>query len=219
MFLAVPDALDRDAVEALRGFAAGAAFEDGAATAGRFARPVKANDQAAPSPALDAALAPVEAALARNRSFVAAARPRRILRMLLSRYRPGQAYGAHVDDAIIAGFRADVSFTLFLSDPDAYEGGALVVQDTLQERAIRLPAGAAILYPSTTLHRVDPVTRGERLAVVGWVESWVRAAERREALFDLELALNEVHAREGKTALFDRLVRTRSNLLRMWAGR
>jgi PKHD-type hydroxylase len=219
MFFVLADALDPAGVAALRAFAAGAVFEDGRATAGRFARDVKANDQAKASRELDAALRAVEAALARNATFVAAARPRRIVRMLLSRYRAGQTYGAHVDDAIMAGFRTDLSFTLFLSEPEAYDGGALVVQDPLEERAIRLGAGQAILYPSTALHRVAPVTRGERLAVVGWIESWVREAGQREALFDLELALNEVHAREGKTALFDRLVKTRSNLLRMWAGR
>lgn len=138
--------------------------------------------------------------------------------MLVSRYREGQTYGAHVDDAIMGGARTDLSFTLFLSEPDGYDGGALIVEDVLEARSIKLGPGEMILYPSTALHRVEPVSRGERLAVVGWIESWVREAERREALFDMELALREVHGREGKSALFDRLAKTRSNLLRMWAG-
>ncbi len=218
MYLVIADALDRHGVAAIRDFAAGAAFEDGRKTAGRYAREVKANDQAAASPALDGVLRTVEAALTGNATFAAAALPRRVVRLLLSRYRAGQTYGAHVDDAIMAGARTDLSFTLFLSEPEDYEGGALIVEDPLEERAIRLGAGEAILYPSQTLHRVEPVTRGERLAVVGWVESWVRQPERREVLFDLDLALRELHAGTGKSPAFDRLAKTRSNLLRMWAG-
>lgn len=218
MFLVLSETLDTARVAAIRDFAAHAPFDDGRKTAGRYARAVKANDQAAPSAALDGVLRTVERALNANPTFLAAAQPRRFVRMLLSRYRPGQTYGLHVDDAIMAGARTDLSFTLFLSDEHAYDGGALVVEDPLEARAIRLAPGEMILYPSTALHRVEPVTRGERLAVVGWVESWVRQPERREALFDLDLALREVHGREGKSPLFDRLAKTRSNLLRMWAG-
>lgn len=218
MFLVLSDAIDGATVAAIRDFAAQAPFQDGRATAGRYARDVKANDQAAPSRELDGVLRTIEAALTANATFTAAAQPRRIVRMLLSRYRPGQTYGLHVDDALMAGARTDLSFTLFLSDEDAYAGGALVIEDPLEARSVRLAPGEMILYPSTALHRVEPVTRGERLAVVGWVESWVRQPERREALFDLELALREVHGRDGKSPLFDRLAKTRSNLLRMWAG-
>ncbi len=216
--MVLSDALDASRVAAIRDFARDAAFEDGRATAGRYASEVKANDQAKAGRALDGVLATVEAALGANATFTGAALPRRFVRMLLSRYREGQTYGAHVDDAIMAGARTDISFTLFLSDPDSYDGGALIVEDGLEARSIRLAPGEMILYPSTALHRVEPVSRGERLAVVGWIESWVREADRREALFDLDLALREVHAREGKGALFDRLAKTRSNLLRMWAG-
>jgi PKHD-type hydroxylase len=97
------------------------------------------------------------------------------------------------------------------------EGGALVVEDSYGERAIKLPAGELILYPSTTLHRVEPVRAGVGLAAVGWLRSYVRDAERREILFDLETALRQVHAEQGKTPLFDTLVKTRTNLLRRWA--
>ncbi|NRG16735.1 Fe2+-dependent dioxygenase [Rhizobiales bacterium] len=218
MFIAIEDLLDGHEVAAVRETAANLAFEDGRKTAGRFAREVKANAQAAASPQRDAILKKVEEALAANPLFSAAARPKRIVRLLLSRYCEGQTYGSHVDDALMGGARTDLSFTLFLSNPESYEGGALVVEDALEERAIKLPEGHLFLYPSNTLHRVEPVTGGERLAVVGWVESWIREAERREILFDLEQSLNAVHAAEGKTALFDRLAKTRSNLLRMWAG-
>lgn len=217
MFLVIGNVLDRHEVAAIREVAATLRFEDGRATAGRFAREVKANEQAAGSPELDAVLSKIEAALLANPLFAAAARPRWIARLLLSRYRGGQTYGTHVDDAIMAGTRTDLSFTLFLSDEHSYEGGALVVEDALENRSVRLAAGDLILYPSNLQHRVEPVTSGERLAVVGWVTSWVREPERREILFDLDQSLNEVHAANGKSALFDRLAKTRTNLLRMWA--
>ena len=221
MFLVIGGVLGAHEVAAIRGLASGdrprIAFVDGRATAGRYAREVKRNEQAAASPELDGILAKIEKALWSNDLFLAAARPRRLVRLLLSRYSGGQEYGAHVDDAIMDGARTDVSFTLFLSDEDAYDGGALVVDDPLEERAIRLAPGDLVLYPSTTLHRVEPVTRGERLAVVGWATSWVRDPGRREILFDLERSLRDEHAARGKTPLFDRLAKTRSNLLRMWA--
>jgi PKHD-type hydroxylase len=217
MFLVIGGVLDAHEVAAVRDLVPRIAFIDGRATAGRYAREVKRNEQAAASPELEGILAKVEKALLANDLFVSAARPRRIVRLLLSRYSGGQEYGSHVDDAIMAGARTDLSFTLFLTDEAAYEGGALVVEDPLEERAIRLGPGDLVLYPSTTLHRVEPVTRGERLAVVGWATSWVRDAGRREILFDLDRSLRELHASQGKSPLFDRIAKTRSNLLRLWA--
>jgi PKHD-type hydroxylase len=105
---------------------------------------------------------------------------------------------------------------VFLSDPDSYDGGALVIEDHFEARAIKLSAGEVILYPSTTLHRVEPVTRGTRLAVVGWVQSLIRDPAHREILFDLDQAVDACFAAEGKSAQFDWLSKTRSNLLRMW---
>lgn len=192
-------------------------FDDGRKTAGRFAREVKANDQAAATPARDAILAQIERALQQNVVFRAAARPKAMTPLILSRYREGQTYGLHVDDAMMQGLRTDLSFTLFLADPDSYDGGALIIEDTLEARSIKLKAGDLILYPSTTLHRVEAVTRGERLAVVGWVQSLIRDGQQREMLFDLDQSVETVFAAEGKSPLFDRLAKTRSNLLRMWA--
>ena len=217
MFLAIGSVLDTHEVAALRAATDRIDFVDGKATAGRFAREVKDNAQAAPSPKLDAVLKKVEAALMRHEVVVSAARPRRIVRMLLSRYSGGQTYGTHVDDALMAGTRTDLSFTLFLAPPEDYEGGDLVVEDTLEDRSFKLPAGDMILYPSGALHRVTPVTRGERIAVVGWITSWVRRADQREVLFDLDRAIAEAHAAGGRTPQFERLTKTRSNLLRMWA--
>lgn len=217
MFLVIEGVIPPVEVAVLREAAGKLAFDDGKKTAGRFAREVKANDQAAPTPERDAMLARVEAALKANALFRAAARPKALTPLILSRYRQGQTYGLHVDDAIMSGLRTDLSFTLFLADPESYDGGALIIEDPLEQRAIKLAAGDLILYPSTTLHMVEPVTKGERLAVVGWVQSLIRDHGRREMLFDLDQAVESVFAAEGKTPLFDRLAKTRSNLLRMWA--
>lgn len=217
MLLVIENLLTAIEVQVLREAASGLQFDDGRKTAGRFAAEVKANDQAAPSPELAAVLAKVETALAAHALFRSAARPKALTKLILSRYRTGQTYGLHVDDAVMAGLRTDLSFTLFLAEPDSYDGGALIIEDTFEARAIKLNPGDLILYPSTTLHRVEPVTRGERLAVVGWAQSLIRRADQREILFDLDQAVETSFAAEGKSPLFDCLAKTRSNLLRMWA--
>ena len=203
--------------QVLREAATELAFDDGRKTAGRFAAAVKANDQASPSPELDAVLAKVGAALAGNTVFRSAARPKALTRLILSRYRQGQTYGLHVDDALMQGLRTDLSFTLFLAEPASYDGGALIIEDSFEARAIKLNPGDMILYPSTTLHRVEEVTRGERLAVVGWAQSLIRSADQREILFDLDRAIDTIHTQDGKSTLCDSLTKTRSNLLRLWA--
>lgn len=217
MMLVIEGVVSPDEAASLRASAAGLTYDDGRKTAGRFVREVKANDQAAPSPARDAILDRVRTAILAHPVFRSAARPKALTPLMLSRYRPGQTYGLHVDDALMGGLRTDLSFTLFLAPPDSYDGGALVVEDPFESRAIKLSAGDMILYPATTLHRVEPVTRGERLAVVGWVQSLIRGAEQREILFDLDRAVETVFAAEGKSPLFDTLAKSRSNLLRMWA--
>ena len=216
MLVVIADLIDPAEIGVLRDEAAGLSFEDGAKTAGRFVRHIKANDQAAPSPERDAVLAKVERALRENALFRSAARPKALTPLMLSRYREGQTYGLHVDDAMMGSLRTDLSFTLFLADPDTYDGGALIIEDPLESRAIKLKAGDMIVYPTTTLHMVEPVTRGERLAVVGWVQSLIRDSAQREMLFDLDQAVESVFAEQGKSVLFDKLAKTRSNLLRMW---
>lgn len=218
MFHVISGLFDGPTLEALTEAISALSFEDGSRTAGILARDVKMNAQAAPGPARDAVLRKVEATLAGNRHFASAARPRAFVRMLVSRYEGGQTYGLHVDDALMGGARTDLSFTLFLSQPDTYSGGDLVVRDRVEERAFKLPAGELILYPSDTLHRVEPVAEGVRLAVVGWVTSWVRAPEQREILFDLDAAIAAETAGGNDPEQVLRLARTRSNLLRMWAG-
>jgi len=111
-----------------------------------------------------------------------------------------------------------MSFTLFLSETDSYEGGGLVMEDAIEERVIRLEPGDLVLYPTSALHRVEPVEQGTRVAVVGWVTSWVRSAERREVLHDLDVAARAVFDSQGKSPAFDRLLKAKSNLYRMWAA-
>ncbi len=215
MIVRLAGVLDAATVDSLRRLAADADFEDGLATAGRAARQVKRNRQAA-GPAADVVSRTVEDALRRHPVFAAAARPKRFCRVLLSRYETGQAYGLHSDDALIAGARTDLSFTVFLSAPDSYDGGELVLHGADGETAIKLDAGELVLYPSGALHEVREVTRGERLACVGWVRSLVRGQAEREILFDLDMASRELYARDGKSAVYDQLAKARGNLLRLW---
>lgn len=173
------------------------------------------------APAVKGALAKIEKALRAHPVFCSAARPRAITKLLVSRYESGMTYGRHVDDALMGGRRSDLSFTLFLSEPESYEGGELVIERSEGERGVKLPAGQLVLYPSRTLHRVEPVRAGVRLAAVGWIESQVRSGEQREILFDLDRSIELLRGAgaEGGAAqeeALDLLLKTRSNLLRDW---
>ena len=160
------------------------AYVSGKSSAGTAAKQVKNNWQAAGTDA-DAILTFIRKKLDDHAVFQAAAQIRMMGPMMVSRYDVGQEYGLHVDNAFMGKTRADLSYTLFLSDADSYEGGALRLELPAGSQAIRLPAGSLILYPSTSLHCVETVTRGQRLAIVGWIESRVLHSEAREALFDL----------------------------------
>jgi PKHD-type hydroxylase len=151
-----------------------------------------------------------------NPVFQIAVRPKRIVRAMFSRHKSGDSYGTHVDNALMDGERTDVSFTLFLSDPEHYSGGELVIETAAGEEAVKLPAGSLFAYPSTTLHRVERVTEGNRLAMVGWVRSLVRDASQRELLYDLDTARRTLFDRTGKSVEFDLISKSCANLLRMW---
>lgn len=216
MILAIADILSVADIETLRAGLANVTFVDGKTTAGWSARLVKSNLQADAGEEVERLRALVEARLLAHPVFALATRPKAILGPLFSRYRPGHAYGAHVDDALIAGQRTDVAFTLFLADPDAYEGGELVIDTASGEEAFKLPPGSIVTYPATTLHRVAPVTQGERMVAAGWVRSYVRDPSHRELLFDLETARRRLFDREGKTAEGDLLAKCAANLMRQW---
>ncbi|MDO9338799.1 MAG: Fe2+-dependent dioxygenase [Caulobacter sp.] len=197
---------------------AAAPFRDGRATAGAAAGKVKQNEQArSDDPAVVALARRVRLALEADEAVRTLVRPTRWSNLIFSRYGPGQQYGLHADNAAMYDaegwpFRTDVSFTLFLSDPQTYEGGALLIQDAAGDREFRPLAGHAVFYPTSQLHRVTPVTRGVRLACVGWVQSLIRRADQRDLLFDLERARQRPEAEDAPLCL-DRAI---GNLLRMW---
>lgn len=196
------------------------AYDDGRKTAGWHARLVKRNEQLHRGPASEAAGRVVLDALRKHPVFQAGVLPRTIRPPIFSRYAPDMTYGSHVDNALMgdtAKVRSDVSVTVFLSAPESYDGGELVIESTGGEQTFKLEAGGAVVYPSTTLHRVEPVTSGTRRVAVTWVQSHVRSAEKREMLFDLETARTSLFQASGKTREFDLLTKTQANLLRLWA--
>lgn len=198
-----------------------AEFVDGQATAGWHAKLVKHNTQAqANAPVVAAAQTIISAALQRHALLQTAARPKTIRPCLFNHYAPGMSYGAHVDNALMGDrnlLRSDISLTLFLSSPTTYAGGELVIETTQGEQAFKLEAGAMIIYPSSTLHRVEPVTSGNRLAAITWIQSLVRDAGDREILFDLDTARQAIFQQHGKTREFDLICKAHANLLRKWA--
>ena len=209
MILCIQGVLEKDDLDTVRADVSKARFQDGRETAGWHARLTKDNEQAPGDER-------IAQRLMDNDVFALAVRPKRLAPVMISRYGEGKQYGTHVDDALMGGVRSDVSFTVFISAPGDYEGGELVLERAEGEQSFKLEAGDAVVYPSTHLHRVNPVTRGTRLVAVGWAQSLVRRAEHRELLFDLDTARRTLFAREGKTAEFDLLSKSLSNLLREW---
>ncbi len=190
-----------------------ALWRDGKATAGGAAKQAKHNLQAdASAPPIKGVLRKIESALRAHPVFAAAALPDEFARLIVSKYGAGMEYGEHVDAAYIEGVRADLSFTLFLSAPDEYSGGELIVAAAGHDDEIKLPAGALVLYPSTSIHRVAPVKDGERIAVVGWIKSRVRSGDARQILYDLACAIEDT--RDAAHRL--RLANIRNNLLRFF---
>ena len=221
MIVTHPELITPDELARLRQLVAGAEFIEGRATAGERLHKAKNNQQIPWDHPVMAQITPlVMQALGRSDDFMAAAQPRRLAAMLVSRYRPGMAYGMHVDAPIMGEpnhVRSDVSFTLFLSEPDSYRGGELAFETGSGEAAYKLPARSAICYPTGQLHRVRPVEQGERLAVVGWVQSLVREAAVRELLRDLSEAREQLAGQEGAERALELINKTYFNLLRRHA--
>jgi PKHD-type hydroxylase len=219
MILCIGEILTAQELEAIRIQLATAEFIDGKATAGWHARLVKNNTQIPQqSPTLATVRDLIDQALQRHSLFQIAVRPKLIRPVTISRYEVGMAYGTHIDNALMRNpmMRSDVSMTLFLSDPETYEGGELVIESSQGEEGFKLAAGAAIVYPSSTLHRVETVTQGVRLAAVTWVQSLIRDPQQREILFDLETARQAVFEASGKTPVFDLISKSHANLMRQW---
>jgi len=225
LLLTLPDVLLKDELTTIRGLLKQAQWIDGRNTAGAQAAQVKNNQQLAEQdPLLDQIRRIVLQALQRDPLFFSAALPDKILPPFVNRYVGAtNHYGFHVDNAMrsmpdgSARVRADVSATLFLNDPDEYEGGELVVQDIFGDQRIKLKAGSIVIYPSSSVHAVTPVTRGERLASFMFIQSMVRDASHRRMLFDMDMALVRLRQQHGETPEVVQLTGIYHNLLRQWA--
>lgn len=225
MLLHIPAVLDAQQLTGFRAALDTAPWADGKVTAGYQSAQAKNNQQLAERSELAVSLGnQVLDALAKNLLFMSAALPAKVYPPLFNRYAGGQAFGTHVDNAIrpVLGtrerVRTDLSATLFLADPASYDGGELVIEDTYGSQRVKLPAGDLILYPATSLHRVEPVTRGTRLASFFWVQSMVRDDGERSTLFDIDMAIQRLRREVGDThpALVS-LTGSYHNLLRRWA--
>ena len=225
MLIPLEAVLDKDEVRQFRLQLDQASWQDGALSAGSLARQVKRNLQLDEHSELAIELGNrILRKLGRHPAFLSAALPRRIYPPRFNRYRDGGTYGAHIDSAILQlpgsglNVRSDVSATLFLSEPEDYEGGVLEIESNTGLQRIKLPAGSMILYPSSTLHRVTPVLRGERVAAFFWIESLVADEHARTLLFDLDQSIQALTPRlpAGDTQLV-KLSGVYHNLLRRWA--
>ena len=224
MLVQIPNLLSKAEVTALRARIDVAEWIDGNETSGHQSGKAKDNEQLPEfSDLAQAEGQRLLQLLERNPLFISAALPARIYAPLFNRYAGGQSFGNHVDNAIRRRrgsdfrIRTDVSATLFLSEPDSYDGGELVIEDTFGFHEVKLPAGDAILYPSSSLHRVTPVTRGVRTAAFWWIQSLVRDDAARTLLFDMDLAIRALSVKAGDDPSIVSLTGVYHNLLRRWA--
>ena len=224
MLLDINDVLGADEVRAARIHLEAATWIDGRATAGHRAVGAKQNLQLAADDPLVVRLGDgIVERLGKRAEFIAAALPLKVLPPHFNRYEGGGTYANHVDNAIrtIPGtphrVRTDISATLFLSEPDEYDGGELVIEDTYGTQRVKQRAGSLVLYPGTSLHRVTPVTRGVRFAAFFWVQSLVRDATRRALLLQLDTSIRELSVATPGHAALDQLTGVYHNLLRQWS--
>src|SRR5262245_44266611 len=222
MIACIPDVLTVEEIKKLRAEAAHLPFVPGSEPAGRRARRVKNNEQVSQKADERKALHEIViTALARSKEFHRAALPKRIRPPLISRYRPGMAYGKHVDNALMgpkaARDRSDVSVTVFISDIHEYDGGELIIHGAFGMQEVKLPSGSVVAYPSSSLHEVAEVTRGERLVAVTWVQSYVRDDRQREILAQLAQVKDKMGEIAPDMEETDLVHHSYTNLLRMWA--
>lgn len=225
MMIEIEALLDADALAHIRSILASAPWADGKVTAGYQSALAKNNQQLPEDcPAAREAGAIVADALESSLLFQSAALPRAVFPPLFNRYEVGHGFGSHIDNAWRprrdgTRLRTDLSATLFLSDPEDYDGGELVIEDGHDGKQIKLPAGHMFLYPATTLHSVNPVTRGARVASFFWVESLIADSARRDILFDMDLAIQSLRGRIADTdAALIALTGCYHNLLRAWSS-
>jgi PKHD-type hydroxylase len=224
MLLHIPNVLSEAEIAECRNALEAAEWSDGKATAGYLSSRVKHNEQLPEGHATARKLGEtILDALDKNQLFISAALPLKVVPPLFNRYAGGQSYGGHIDGAVrpVAGtphrVRTDLSATLFLSAPEDYDGGELVIEEGSAAQSVKLPAGDMALYPGTSVHRVEPVTRGARLAAFFWVQSMVRDEAKRAILFQLDTALQQL-GRDGKDhPSLVQIAGAYHNLLRLWS--
>ncbi|MFA6041903.1 MAG: Fe2+-dependent dioxygenase [Methylophilus sp.] len=224
MLLHIPNVLNNEELNALQTLMQTAQWTDGKVTAGTQSAQVKRNIQLPETgQEAEAGRQIVLKALSRNALFFSAALPKKIYPPLFNQYREGMDFGAHIDNAVrthaISGVhvRTDISCTLFIADPESYEGGELVIEDTYGHQMVKLAAGDMVLYPGTSLHHVRPVTKGARLASFFWLQSMIRDDAQRTLLFDMDAAIATLREQVGDSAAVIRLTGNYHNLIRMWA--
>ena len=221
MLLQIPKVLGPEQVKQVNEMLASARFVDGKLSAGLSAQRVKRNEELAPdSEQMQALNNMVMGTLVRNPVYRNAALPYRVATPFYARYTTGMGYGDHIDDPVMGigdRYRSDISITIFLSDPGSYEGGELIIRTSFGDREVKLPAGDAVLYPSTSRHRVAEVTRGERLVAVTWVQSLVRDPNQRELLYELNLAREKLLKESPQAEETAHVDAAYVNLVRMWS--
>ncbi|HEX5129352.1 MAG TPA: Fe2+-dependent dioxygenase [Usitatibacter sp.] len=224
MLLEIPAVLSPEQVRRFRARLDAAPWIDGNVTSGHQSARAKYNEQVPEGSAEARELGEeILHALAASQLFMSAALPKQVFPPLFNRYGPGMTFGSHIDAAIRSHgptgvrIRTDISATLFLTAPEEYDGGELLVEDTYGVKRVKLPAGSMVLYPSTSLHRVEPVTRGARVSSFFWIQSLVREDAQRALLFDLDMAIVRLTARDRAAPELLALTGVYNNLLRGWA--
>ncbi len=222
MLLQIPGILNQAQLEKINGILGRAEFVDGKLTAGKAARRVKHNQELKREPQqLELLTRILVSSLSHNQRFNRATLPYRMADPIFARYQPGMAYGEHVDDPLMGGaqprFRSDISMTVFLRDPGSYKGGELVIRTAFGEQQVKLSAGDAVIYPSSSLHRVAEVLSGERYVVLLWIQSLVRDPAQRELLFELNEAREQMLQQDPESESTRLVDKTFANLFRMWS--
>ena len=222
MLLTIPSLLNAAQVDKIHDVLKDARFVDGRRTAGFAAARVKNNLEMQLDPErMKLLIRIIMASLGHNATFRFGTLPNRVADPIIARYEPGMTYGDHVDDPIMGSsgprFRSDVSMTVFLNAPENYDGGELVIRTSFGEKRVKLAAGDAVVYPSSSLHHVAPVSRGERLVALTWIQSYVRDAAQRELLYELNLARESLLKESPEAETTGYVDKSYANLMRMWA--
>ncbi|MBT2970460.1 MAG: Fe2+-dependent dioxygenase [gamma proteobacterium symbiont of Ctena orbiculata] len=221
MLVEIEDLLMQPQLQKIDEVLARAEFVDGKLTAGKAAQRVKNNEELkGEQKQMELLIRILTSAMGNNPIFRSAVLPYRMADPIFARYQSGMTYGDHVDDPLMGlsgqRFRSDVSMTIFLREPESYQGGELVVRTTFGEKRVKLRAGSAVIYPSSSLHHVAEVTEGERMVALAWIQSYVRDPARRELLYELDLAREHLLATAPEAETTGLVDKSYANLLRMW---